>query len=135
MSAQERLRRAVEAIESAAREQHERRELTERKLIETEAKAKAAFRKEVDAAVRYAGHMEELARREKEAGGWATGKTLSDNENVMGFEVEEDHRPVEVPFAGAADRTESTAAPLPRRRRRRDDVDDDEDFSTTNWLD
>lgn len=133
MSAQERLRRAVEAIESAAREQHERRELTERKLIETEARAKAAFRKEVDAALRYAEHLEELARREKEAGGWATGKTLSDKENVMGFEVEEDHRPVEFPFAGAADRTGSTAAPLPRRGRR-DEVDD-EDFSSTNWLD
>lgn len=133
MSAQERLTRAVEAIESAAREQHERRELTERKLIETEARAKAAFRKEVGTAVRYAEHLEELARREKEAGGWATGKTLSGKENVMGFEVEEDNRPVGFPFAGAADRTESTAAPLPRRGRR-DDIDD-EDFSGTNWLD
>lgn len=128
MSAQERFRRAVEVIESAAREQHERRELTERKLIETEAKAKAAFRKEVDAAVRYAEHMEELAKREREAGGWATGKALSDKENVMGFGAEEDA----FPFAGAADDTESTPAPLPRRGRR-DDIDD-EDFSDTNWL-
>lgn len=133
MSAQERLRRAVEAIESAAREQHERRELTERRLIEIEAKAKAAFRTEVAAAVRYAEHMEELARREKEAGGWATGKTLSDKDNVMGFPVDEDDRPMAFPSAGAADRTESTAAPLPRRARR-DDIDD-EDFSSTNWLD
>jgi hypothetical protein len=133
VSAQERLRRAVEAIESAAREQRERRELTERKLIETEAKAKAAFRKEVDTAVRYAEHLEELARREKEAGGWATGKTLSDKDNVMGFGVEEDGRPVVFPSTGAADRTGSTAPPRSRRARR-DDIDD-EDFSSTNWLD
>jgi hypothetical protein len=129
LSALERLRRAVEAIESAAREQHERRELTERDLVETEAKAKAAFRKEVDTAVRYAEHMEELARREREAGGWATGKTLSHKDNVMGIGMEEDA----FPYAGATEQTESTGTPLPRRGRR-DDIDD-EDFSRTNWLD
>lgn len=136
MSADERLRRALDTIEGAAREQHERRALTERRLAETETKARAAFQKEIDSATRYADHMTELNRRKQEAGGWATEKTLSDKNNVMGFGPDEAERP---PVAsGVADeRTESTAAPATRRGRhvRRDENFDDEDFSTTNWLD
>src|SRR4051812_15342634 len=99
MSASERLRRALDTIETAAREQQERRGLTERRLAETEAKSGAAFKKEVDAAVKYADHMAELNKRKKEAGGWATEKTLSANDNVMGFSVEEeDQRTEQSPY-------------------------------------
>ena len=139
MSADERLRRALDTIESAAREQRDRRELTERRLAETGAKAKAAFQKEVDSAVRYADHMAELNRRKKEAGGWATEKTLATKDNVMGFGIEEDepkHHEPKFPQSNAHERTESTAAPAPRRGRhsRRDEEFDDEDFSNNTWL-
>ncbi|HTK65241.1 MAG TPA: hypothetical protein VL595_22825 [Pseudonocardia sp.] len=138
MSAAERLRRAQDAIESAAREQRDRRELTERRLAETETKARAAFQKEIDSAMRYADHLAELARRKDEAGGWATEKSRAAKDNVMGFSVEDDeraHQDPGLPPGAAPERTESTTAPAPRRGRhsRRDDFDD-EDFSNNNWL-
>jgi hypothetical protein len=136
LSADERLRRALDTLDAAAREQRERRALTELRLAETETKARAAFQKEIDSAVKYADHMAELNRRKQEAGGWATEKTLSDKDNVMGFGPDEAERPP-VATGNADGRTESTTAPATRRGRhvRRDENFDDEDFSNTNWLD
>jgi hypothetical protein len=131
VSAAERLHRALERIESAAREQRDRRELTERRLVETEAKAKAAFQKEIDSAMRYADHMAELNRRKHEAGGWATEKTLAPKDNVMGFDVGEDERPHQDPAFPHG----PTDAPAARGGRRRRDDFDDEDFSNNSWLD
>lgn len=136
MSAQERLRRALDTIEAAAREQRDRRELTERRLAETETKARAAFQKEVDSAVRYADHMEELNKRKKEAGGWATGKTPSADDHVIGFVGDEDEQPHQdpsAPFPGTNERTRPTPA-RPGRDSRPDGFDD-EDFSNNSWLD
>ena len=136
MSADERLRRALDTLDSAAREQWERRALTERRLAETETKARAAFQKDIDSAMKYADHMAELNRREQEAGGSATEKTLSDKDNVKGFDLGETERPAVV-LGSVDERTESAAEPAPRRGRhvRRDEDFDDEDFSITNWLD
>lgn len=138
MSPTERLRWALDTIDAAAREQRERHELTERRLAETEAKARAAFRKEIDVAMKYADHLAELTRRKKEAGGWATEKTLSAKDNVLGFGPEEadpaDSQPM---FGSSAESTESTTAPMlpPRRRARWEEHFDEEDFSNNSWLD
>lgn len=137
MSTNERLRLALDRLDSAAREQRERRALAERRLVETETKARAAFQKEIDAAMKYADHLAELNRRKQEAGGWATEKTLSDKNNVMGFGPDEaPEEPAEAePSSAAIDHPGATAAsPAPHgRHARRDDVDD-EDLSTTSWL-
>ncbi|QFU93924.1 hypothetical protein [Amycolatopsis sp. YIM 10] len=90
MSITDEVARMRERLEGLVREQADRRALRDRQAEEAKAKAQEYMSKQVQAAERYVDHRRELGRREKEAGGWATEKTLSDKSNVMGFGVEDE---------------------------------------------
>ncbi|MFD9895220.1 hypothetical protein ACFWY9_38265 [Amycolatopsis sp. NPDC059027] len=95
MSAVDRLRAAMSALDTATREQQEQRGLRERHVAE--AKADALKTMERDAAVhgKYMEHMQELAKRHKESGGWLTEKALSDRSHTMKFGPEDEEKPAD----------------------------------------
>lgn len=146
MSVEERLRVARSAMDAAAREQDEQRGLRDRHVAEAREEAKAGMQREMGAAQKYAEHMEELTKRQKSAGGWATEKTLTDSSNrsVMAFGVEDEEEapapayPTSV--SSPVPRPEPTPPPAappaaePRRGRHARQVDDEDDFSSTSWL-
>lgn len=146
MSVEERLRVARSTMDAAAREQDEQRGLRDRRLTEAREEAKAGMQRELGAAQKYAEHMEELTKRQKSAGGWATEKALTDNadRSVMAFGVEdEEGAPAPayptsvsspVPRPDPAPAPAAPPAPEPRRGRHARPVDDDDDFSSTSWL-
>ncbi len=146
MSVEERLRVARSAMDAAAREQDEQRGLRDRHVAEAREEAKSGMQREMGAAQKYAEHMEELTKRQKSAGGWATEKTLADSSNrsVMAFGVEDEEEapapayPTSV--SSPVPRPEPTPPPAappaaePRRGRHARQVDDEDDFSSTSWL-
>ncbi|GAB2759019.1 hypothetical protein [Amycolatopsis magusensis] len=93
MSITDEVARMRERLEGLVREQADRRALRDRQADEAKAKAQDYMTKQVQAAERYVDHRRELGRREKEAGGWATEKTLADKSNVMGFGVDDEDGP------------------------------------------
>lgn len=160
MSVEDRLRKARSALDEAGREQEEQRALRDRRVAQAREQASAGFRKEAAAAGRYAEHMAELTRRQQEAGGWATGKTLSDKSKVMGLGTHEGERAEksaqhDVPTVAAEPdgaggrketRTPGTSASSPESpvatpvsprtagRHARDEHFDDDDFSNNTWM-
>ncbi len=144
MSVEDRLRVARSTMDAAAREQDEQRGLRDRHVAEAREDAKAGMQREMGAAQKYAEHMEELTKRQKGAGGWATEKTLTDsaNRSVMAFGVEDEEAPAPayptsvsspVPRPDPAPPA-APPAPEPRRGRHARPVDDEDDFSSTSWL-
>ncbi|MTD56260.1 hypothetical protein [Amycolatopsis pithecellobii] len=128
------IQRLKARMDGLVREQADRRAMLERQGEEIKAKSQEYMTKQVQAAERYVQHRRELGRREREAGGWGTEKTLADKSNVMGFGPEDDE--------GRATRaTESIPSPPPEERAesprgrhsRREDFDED-DFSNNTWL-
>jgi hypothetical protein len=95
MSAAERLAAAMSKLDAATREQQEQRGLRERHVAEAQAKATETVTKEAAVHGRYITHMQELAKRHKEAGGWLTEKALADRTHTMGFSVEDDDKPAD----------------------------------------
>jgi hypothetical protein len=85
MSVEDRLRRGREKLQAAAREQQDQRALRERHVAEAQQKSKAGFQKQMDTAMQYAKHMDELNKRQQAAKGWATEKTMTTKDHVMGF--------------------------------------------------
>jgi hypothetical protein len=128
-------------MDGLVREQADRRELLERQGEEIKAKSQEYMTKQVQAAERYVQHRRELGRREKEAGGWSTEKTLADKNTVMGFGPEGDDVAEPEPYAARTtesipsptETTERTPAPGRGRHSRRGDFDED-DFSNNSWL-
>ncbi|WP_158881209.1 hypothetical protein [Amycolatopsis anabasis] len=164
MSVQDRVAAMQAAMDGLVREQADRQALTDRKGEEIKAQSEEYMRKQVQAAERYVEHRRELGRRQKEAGGWATEKTLADKDHTIGFGFEDDDKPAEEftgyappaygdsprteraapppapaapPVPEQAETTQSTPAPPPRRGRhsRREDNFDEDDFSNNSWLD
>ncbi|GAA4540460.1 hypothetical protein [Amycolatopsis samaneae] len=116
MSAVDRLRAAMSALDTATREQQEQRDLRERHVAE--AKATAMKTMERDAAVhgKYMEHMQELAKRHKESGGWLTEKALADRSHTMQFGPEDEEKPADQfgQYArGASAQRDVTAPPPP----------------------
>ncbi|WP_242579142.1 hypothetical protein [Amycolatopsis sp. 195334CR] len=164
MSITDEVARMRERLEGLVREQADRRALRDRQAEEAKAKAQDYMSKQIQAAERYVDHRRELGRREKEAGGWATEKTLADKSNVMGFGVEDDEEgpgftghPVNTappmtraepqqaggwqapPPAAPAPEPVAVAEPAPAPRRagrhaRREESFDDDDFSNNSWM-
>jgi hypothetical protein len=164
MSVEDRLRQAMATVQAASREQEEQRVLRERHVAEAQARASAGFKQEISAAMRYAEHMDELNRRKKDAGGWATEKTLSEKNQVMGLGRQEDAEPEARPdprrygtVPAGTDRgepakasvwgppaptpppqpegTERTPAPRrPGRHARPAEAFDEDDFSQNTWM-
>ncbi|WP_240686883.1 hypothetical protein [Amycolatopsis suaedae] len=163
MSVEDRLRAAMAKLDVAAREQDEQRALRDRRFAEVKEQAASGFQKEVLSANKYAEHMEELNKRKKEAGGWATNKTLSDKSHVMGFGTEEEEtsgpgftgydpsqtapKPAEPRNAGWEEPARAAtpppapeptvSAPPPRRRagrHRQEESFDEDDFSNNSWM-
>jgi hypothetical protein len=78
------------------------------------AKAEEFMKKQVQAAERYVEHRRELGRREKEARGWATEKTLSERSDVMAFgPEEEDPAPTATGYAQFESSVPSATRPEP----------------------
>jgi hypothetical protein len=163
MSITDKVERMRAELDGLVREQADRQALHERQSAEIKAKAEEFMKKQVQAAERYVEHRRELGRREKEAGGWATEKTLSERSNVIALRPEDDEhaRPAtgyaqfetSVPSAArpapAAWQEPAPAAPrvpepeavllLPASRRRgrharSDSSFDDDDFSNNSWM-
>ncbi|MBK1783994.1 hypothetical protein [Prauserella cavernicola] len=99
------------------REMAERRALRDRKAKVAKEQAKETFQRQGQVADRAAKHLGELGRRQREAGGWATEKSLTERNHVMGFGESEAEQPADE-FAkystGApVERAASTAPPPP----------------------
>ena len=90
MSITDKVERMRAELDGLVREQADRQALHERQSAEIKAKAEEFMKKQVQAAERYVEHRRELGRREKEAGGWATEKTLSERSNVIALRPEDD---------------------------------------------
>lgn len=147
------IQRMKAKMDGLVREQGDRRAMLEAKGEEIKAKSHEYMTKQVQAAERYVQHRRELGRREREAGGWSTEKTLADKNTVMGFGPEDDEteseryatpepyaaRPTDSipsppePIPGATETTDRTPAPRRGRHSRTDEFDED-DFSNNNWL-
>ena len=147
MSVEDRLRAARSTMDQAAREQDEQRGLRDRRVAEAREDARAGMQRELGAAQKYAEHMEELNKRAKSAGGWATEKTMADRDqgSLMAFGGDDEETPEQTfpaysaPSA-AVPRPEPTPPPAappaaePRRGRHARPIEDDDDFESTSWL-
>jgi hypothetical protein len=145
------IQRLQARMDGLVREQSDRRALLERQGEEIKARSQEYMTKQVQAAERYVQHRRELGRREREAGGWSTEKTLADKDSsVMGFGMPEDDEhetesaaypratplPSSEPVPAPAGMPEPTGrAPAPRRARPVREEEFDDDFSNTSWLD
>lgn len=134
------IQRLQAKMDGLVREQADRRDLLERQGKEIQDRSQEYMTKQVQAAERYVQHRRELGRREREAGGWSTEKTLADKNTVMGFRPEDDENATPEPYAARTtesipsptETTERTPAPG-RGRHSRKDFDED-DFSNNSWL-
>ncbi|TNC28816.1 hypothetical protein FG385_05655 [Amycolatopsis alkalitolerans] len=137
------MQRLQAKMDGLVREQADRREMLERQGEEIKAKSREYMTKQVQAAERYVQHRRELGRREREAGGWSTEKTLAERNTVMAFGPEDEEREgYRTPEPLSSRSTESIPSPTaaepaerPRGRHSRNDAFDDDDFSNNSWLD
>lgn len=80
---------AISRLSRISRELADRRALRERNAAAVKQQARESLQKQGAVAERATKHLGELARRQRDAGGWATDKALSDKDTVMGFGPEE----------------------------------------------
>src|SRR3982074_2074673 len=90
MSITDKVERMRAELDGLVREQADRQALHERQRAEAKAEAGEFMKRRGRAAERSVDHRRELGRREKEAGGWATEKTLSERSNVIALRPEDD---------------------------------------------
>ncbi|MEU3273629.1 hypothetical protein ABZ639_22555 [Saccharomonospora sp. NPDC006951] len=137
----------ISRLSSIGREMAERRALRERNAASVRKRSKESMITQGKVAARAAKHFSELGRRQKQAGGWSTGKSLADKSNVMGFGPDDDQRDATFSHNGKTSPSSSatpeppepevSAPPAPPRRARharREDRFDDDDFSNNSWL-
>src|SRR5919197_736685 len=87
---EDRARVAISRLSAITTEMAARRELRDRGAEAARGASREAMLKMGPAVEKVARQLSELGRRQREAGGWATRKTLADKDNVMGFGPEED---------------------------------------------
>ena len=87
---EEKARAAISRLSQITTEMAARRELRDRGAEAARAASNESMRKIGPVAEKVAAHLGELGRRQREAGGWATQKTLADKDRVLGFGPEED---------------------------------------------
>jgi hypothetical protein len=87
---EERANAALARLSRISTEMAARRELRDRAADAARAASKESMLKIGPVAEKVAEHLGELGRRQREAGGWATNKTMADKENLLGFGPEED---------------------------------------------
>jgi hypothetical protein len=126
MGAYDRAAAARAKMAQVQREMADRRALRDRNFMQRREQAKSAFMKQGPVMAQVAKHMGELAKRQKQAGGWATEKTQRDKDFVMGFGGEEEtgqnpyefrpSRPAstDVPPGGIGTIDDEDASPLAR---------------------
>jgi hypothetical protein len=90
MNTEERASAAIARLSQITTELNARRELRDRGAEAARAAARETMLKIGPVAEKVAQHLGELGRRQREAGGWATRKTLADKEHLYGFGPEED---------------------------------------------
>jgi hypothetical protein len=164
MSITDKVERMRAELDGLVREQADRQALQERQSAEIKTKSEDYMKTQVQAAERYVEHRRELGRREKEAGGWATEKTLSERSNVMalgpeadapasaatGYEQFQSSAPRPEPAAAGwqepapsgppSPEPEIVAEPSPaarsrgRHARSESSGFDDDDFSNNSWM-
>lgn len=96
------------------REAGERRALRERRAAEAKQQARESLQKQGPVAERATKHLIELAKRQRNAGGWVTEKALEEKENVLAFGTEDDEQeaPQVRPYGGGYSSTPA-ASPTP----------------------
>jgi hypothetical protein len=125
MGAYDRAAAARAKMAQVQREMADRRALRDRNFMQRREQARDAFLKQGPVMAQVAKHMGELAKRQKQAGGWATEKTQRDKDFVMGFGGDEetrdqfDFRPTrpagtDVPPGGIGTIDEEDESPLAR---------------------
>lgn len=159
MSTEDRASAAISRLSQITTELNARRELRDRSADAARSAARETMLKIGPVAEKVAEHLGELGRRQREAGGWATQKTLADKENLYGFGPEEDEGEEYARFAApiaSADAAEedtigklaeedekpaseprrdgSVAAARPSRRVADHEVEDDDFSSMSTWL-
>ncbi|HEV8558549.1 MAG TPA: hypothetical protein VGR06_19435 [Actinophytocola sp.] len=87
---EERANAALARLSQISTEMTARRELRDRAAEAARAASKESMLKIGPVAEKVAEHLGELGRRQREAGGWATNKTMADKDNLLGFGPEED---------------------------------------------
>jgi hypothetical protein len=152
----EEIQRLRAKLDGLVREQADRQELLDRQGKEIQAKGQEYMTKQAQAAEKYLAHRRELGQREREAGGWATEKSLADKSknNVMGFGPEDPAEQEEERFGARStesftprrtepetpeapettDRVAPPPAPERRGRHSRRDEFDEDDFSNNSYL-
>jgi hypothetical protein len=154
---EERAMAAMSRLSQITTEMAARRELRDRAAEAAKAAAQESVKKIGPVAEKVAEHLAELGRRQREAGGWVTEKTLADKDKVLGFGPEEDDSaefagytpaPVAAPPEGEPANQlgalaeedhpapESQPEPVVSRggRRRAPDPEDDDFSHTDSWL-
>lgn len=104
---------AISRLGRISRELADRRALRERHAAAVKEQARDSLQKQGAVAERAAKHLGELTRRQRDAGGWATDKSLADKDTVMGFGPEEADQQTDE-FARYADYAASPA-PAPQQ--------------------
>jgi hypothetical protein len=92
MSAQDRAAQARARMDQVHREMSERRALRARAGLAAHERARQNLLRQGPAAEQVAKRLNELGRRHKQAGGWATEKTERDKNYVLGFGTEDEER-------------------------------------------
>lgn len=140
--------RRLDAIES---EQEARRSLRSRQIEASRSQAMDNFAKQGATAQKTVERLQEMGKRQKQAGGWATGSAMRDRSGQFSFgeaePVYQDPPPRSVapsaaPAAPSAPPTTPietqppapAPAPATRRRPARPEPDDDDDFSNQSWM-
>ena len=90
----------ISRLGQITREMNDRRALRERNAAQHKEAARERLLMQGKVAERATQHLSELNRRQKAAGGWATGKALENKDNVMGFGPEDDDSRQKEPFPG-----------------------------------
>lgn len=107
---------AIARLGQIGRELADRRALRERNAKAAQQRAADALQRQGQVAERAAKHLGELGRRQREAGGWATQKSMTRREYVLDFEPEDEERAAELAEPGTAAPTGSRpypAGPVP----------------------
>lgn len=85
----------VSRLSQITREMSDRRALRDRNTETARDQSRQNLQAQGQVAEKVAKHLGELGRRQRAANGWATEKTLTEKQVVMGFGPEEDEQPDE----------------------------------------
>ena len=149
MGAQERAAAAVSRMDQVRREMAERRALRHRHRAEIREQVRDSATRNAPVIAQAVKELDDVARRRKLAGGWATEKIDRADRHVLGLGIQADdqartpdHRPPAVTPRHSAEPTPADDQPparhstveRPRRPARPPAIEDEDDLSNHSWM-